>query len=209
MLQGAATLWLSPAQPCVPRSNDTCNGVTTSGVVAFSGEQLDHFKEPDGTFLKEIPSVELEQAIGIGQSPSRTRKPPLALTCRPPVSNSPACKSLREEGSEGCGPCNDSQGSRRNHRPRKTVPQTDLLIPVTNSDVIALIQLLLKDMVSPEAAVAFGLEQTEQMSVTLRAEWRPSKKELRRRCMVDLPMQMLFSIFTTSVGVSARLAGTI
>ena len=154
------------------------NGVTTSGVVAFSGEQLDRFKAPDGTFLKDIPPLELEQAIGIGQSPSRTRKPPLALTCRPSVSNSP-CLQIVEggQGSEGCGPCNDSQGSLAEPQTSQN-DATDgvAVVPVKESDINALIQRLLKDIASPEVAVAFGLEQTDHMSVNLESRMAAVQK---------------------------------
>ena len=122
-----------------------------------------------GRFLRRFLRLNLNKLLELGNPRPGLANPRSRSLVVPRCPIAPACKSLREgKEAKDVDHATIRKDHRLNHRPRKTVPQTDLPMPPSQTlTVIALIQLLLKDMASPEAAVAFGLEQTEQMSVTL------------------------------------------
>ena len=158
------------------------NGATASGAVALSAKQLDGFRGPDGELPDEIPSRELERAVGLGRTPGLVRKPPIALTCRPPVPHSP-CLLIVEgdhEGEHPEAPGDDSHGSPEQPKtPQNGAIGGDGDVAAKDADVIALIHRLLKDMTSPEAAVAFGLKQTDHVDVNLQSRMEAVHKGIK------------------------------
>ena len=148
------------------------NGGTAASSVAVAAERLDRFRGANGELPDEIPARELEQALGLGRTPARVRKPPIALTCRPPVPDSPCLVIVEGEDKDGDtgtpvdGSPPPTDGSTP---PGDGVTEGNGDVAATSAEVIALIHRLLKDMTSPEAAVAFGLEESDLVDVTLQS----------------------------------------
>ena len=110
------------------------NGVTTSGVVAFSGEQLDRFKAPDGTFLKDIPPLNLSKLLELGNRRPGHGNPPsrslVVLRC--PTAR--ASKSLRgDKEAKDVGHATIHKDHWLNLRRRKTMLLTGLLLSPSKS----------------------------------------------------------------------------
>lgn len=146
------------------------NGATATGSVALPAERLDRFRGADGKLRDEIPAPEFERAVGLGRTPARVRKPPIALTCRPPVPNS-SCLGIVEEEQKDGDSGTSVEGSPapldESAPPEDGATEGTGDVAATSADVIALIHRLLKDMTSPEEAVAFGLEESDLVDVTL------------------------------------------
>ena len=152
-------------------------------------------------FLGTFRLLNLSKLLELGNRRPGHGNPPSRSLVVPRCPTAPASKSLRAgKEAKDVGHATIYKDHRLNLRRRKTMLRTGLLMsPSQSSDINALIHRLLKDMTSPEAAVAFGLEETDLMTSTFRTEWTPSTKASRRqRCMADLRMQMPFSTFTTS-----------
>jgi hypothetical protein len=132
------------------------NGGATSASVAMSATQLGGI----GSNGAQIDPGAIERAVGLFGPPAKVRRPAISLTCRPRVPND-SCLLVVDAGADcGCEPA-----------PPPVVPappgnaadggSTDFQVtaPMDADDVTALIGRMLKDMTSPEAAVAFGLDQ--------------------------------------------------
>jgi hypothetical protein len=146
------------------------NGATATSSVALAAGHLDRFRGANGKLPDEIPAREFEQALGLGRTPARVRKPPIAVTCRPPVPNSSCLVIVEGENKDGdTGTAVDGSPA----SPDESTPPGDDATEgngdaaATSAEVMALIHRLLKDMTSPEAAVAFGLEESDLVDVTL------------------------------------------
>ena len=143
------------------------NGATATGSVGLAAEQLDRFRGPNGELPDEIPAREFERAVGLGRTPALVRKPPIALTCRPSVPHSSCLLIVEGENKD-----EDSGTPEEGSPPSPTPPDSGATegngdVAATSAEVIALIHRLLKDMTSPEAAVAFGLAERDLVDVNL------------------------------------------
>ncbi|MDP9203746.1 MAG: hypothetical protein M3P26_17720 [Gemmatimonadota bacterium] len=148
------------------------NGATAVGSVAIGAGQLDRFRGANGKLRDEIPSRELERAIDLGRTPARVRKPPIALTCRPRVPKSSCLDIVDGEKTDEVTdtPVEGSPASPDESKsPENGTTEGDGDVAATSDEVIALIHRLLKDMTSPEAAVAFGLEERDLVDATLQS----------------------------------------